>query len=112
MGKDAAKIADAIGKWVPADTRLLLREVDSEDHPFVQVELLMPVMGLYRVRDVEEDIAAEVRAEHGYGYTASMDSTNVDALHRMARDMDVSNSVRNALNYAGLGYGGEGYLTV
>lgn len=111
VGRDAAKIADAIGKRVPGDTRMLLCEVDSEDHPFIQVELLMPVMGLVRVRDVDEGIAAAVRAEHGFGHTASMYSTNIDALHRMARAMDVSIFVKNASNFAGLGHGGEGYTS-
>lgn len=111
VGKDAARIADAIGKKVPGDTRLLLCEVDSEDHPFMQVELLMPVMGLHRVRDVDEAIAAAVRAEHGYGHTASMYSTHIDSLHRMARAMDVSIFIKNAPNFSGLGHGGEGYTS-
>lgn len=111
VGKDAAKIARAIGKTVPDDTRLLLCEVDGEDHPFIQSELLMPVLGLMRVKSVEDGIDAAVRAEHGFGHTAAMYSTNIDALHRMARAMDCSIFVKNAPTYAGLGLGGEGYTS-
>jgi acyl-CoA reductase-like NAD-dependent aldehyde dehydrogenase len=111
VGQDAAKIADAIGKKVPSDTRMLLCEVDSEDHPFIQVELLMPVMGLMRVRDWESGMQASIRAEHGFGHTASMYSQNVDRLHAFARASNVSIFVKNASNFAGLGHGGEGYTS-
>ncbi len=111
VGKDAAKIARAIGKTVPDTTRLLLCEVDSEDHPFVQAELLMPVLALTRVKSVDDGIAAAVRAEHGFGHTATMWSTNIDSLHKMARAVDCSIFVKNAPTYAGLGLGGEGYTS-
>lgn len=111
VGKDAAKIARAIGRSVPESTRVLLCEVDSEEHPFVQAELLMPVLPLVRVKSVDEGIAAAVRVEHGFGHTAAMYSTNIDALHKMARAMDCSIFVKNAPTYAGLGLGGEGYTS-
>lgn len=111
VGKDAAKIARAIGKSVPDGTRLLLCEVDSEDHPFVQTELLMPVLAFVRVKSVEEGIDAAVRAEHGFGHTAAMYSTNIDNLHNMARAVDCSIFIKNAPTFAGLGLGGEGYTS-
>ena len=111
VGKDAAKIARAIGKSVPEDTRVLLCEVDSEEHPFVQAELLMPVLPVVRVKSVDEGIAAAVRCEHGFGHTAAMYSTNIESLHKMARAMDCSIFVKNAPTYAGLGLGGEGYTS-
>ncbi len=110
VGKDAAKIARAAGISCPEEARLLVAEVD-EGHPFVQVELLMPVMGFVRVRDVEAGIAAAVRAEHGFGHTAVMHATNLDALHAMARAVDTSIFVKNAPSFAGLGMGGEGYTS-
>ncbi|MHB8418866.1 MAG: aldehyde dehydrogenase family protein [Myxococcales bacterium] len=110
IGKNAAVIARAAGLPCPEDARLLLCEVD-EGHPFVQLELLMPVMPLVRVRDVEAGIAAAVRAEHGFGHTACMHSTNLDVLHDMARRIDTSIFVKNAPSFAGLGLGGEGYTS-
>jgi acyl-CoA reductase-like NAD-dependent aldehyde dehydrogenase len=92
------------------DPRLIICDVDA-NHPFVQVELLMPVIGIVRVADVNEGIDLAVQAEHGYGHTASMWSKNLDALHRMARVANVSLFIKNAPNYAGLGLGGEGFTS-
>lgn len=111
VGKNASVIAEAIGKRIPSDARTLLCEVDSEDHPFVQAELLMPVLPLVRVKNVDEGIAAAVRAEHGFGHTSGMYSTNIDSLHKMARAVDTSIFVKNAPHLAGLGYGGEGWTS-
>lgn len=111
VGQDAAKISRAIGKDIPSETRLLLCEVDDESHPFVQTELLMPVLPLVRVANVDEGIAAAVRAEHGYRHTASIYSSNIQTLSKMARAMDCSIFVKNASNYAGLGMGGEGFTS-
>ena len=110
IGKDAAFIADAIGLRVPASTRVLLAEVE-ESHPFVQHELLMPVLGMVRYPDVRAAIDGALRVEHGFGHTASMWSRNLDNLHHMARVINTSIFIKNAPNYAGLSEGGEGYTS-
>lgn len=110
VGKDAAKIAEAAGMRVPAGTKLLFAEVDPS-HPFVQLELLMPVIGFSRMKTVEDCIAAAVQAEHGFGHTATMHSTNVDHLHEMARTINTSIFVKNGPSFAGLGMTGEGYTS-
>jgi acyl-CoA reductase-like NAD-dependent aldehyde dehydrogenase len=108
IGKDARKIAEAAGIRVEGDPRILFAEVDSS-HPFVQLEMLMPVLPMVRVADVETAIREAVRAEHGYFHTAVMHSINIDHLHAMARAVNTSLFVKNAPSYAGLGVGGEGY---
>jgi acyl-CoA reductase-like NAD-dependent aldehyde dehydrogenase len=108
IGKDARKIAEAAGIRVEGDPRILFAEVDSS-HPFVQLEMLMPVLPMVRVADVETAIREAVRAEHGYFHTAVMHSINIDHLHQMARAVNTSLFVKNAPSYAGLGVGGEGY---
>jgi len=108
IGKDAGKILEAAGIRGGANTRIVFAEVD-EAHPFVQLELLMPVHGLVRVTGLDEAVAMAVRVEHGYRHTAGMYSRNIDALHRMARAADTSIFVKNAPHFAGLGAGGEGY---
>ncbi|MGI5865149.1 MAG: aldehyde dehydrogenase family protein, partial [Myxococcales bacterium] len=110
VGRDAAKIARAAGIDVPEKTRLLLAEVDAM-HPFVQVELLMPVMGFVRVPTVDDAIACALQAEHGFGHTATMHSTNIDNLSRMARAVNTSIFVKNGPALAGLGVEGEGYTS-
>jgi len=111
VGKDAGVIAKAIGLGGHGhDLRLLMCEVD-EQHPFVQHELLMPVLPLFRVRDSAEAIAAALRVEHGFHHTATMQSTNVENMSAMARVCNCSIFVKNDASYAGLGLGGEGYTS-
>lgn len=111
VGKDAGVIAKmaGIGSY-GHDLRMLLCEVD-EHHPFVQHELLMPVIPLFRVRDSIEAIAAALRCEHGFHHTATMHSLNVDNMASMARVCNCSIFVKNEASYAGLGLGGEGYTS-
>ena len=110
VGKNASVILKEIGVRVGDDCRLAIAEV-PEEHPFVQHELLMPVIGIVRVADVASGIAAAKRAEHGFGHTASMYSTHIEALHAMARTINTSIFIKNAPNFAGLGHTGEGYTS-
>ncbi len=111
VGKDAKKILERLDQNVIGDPRTILVEVDDEMHPFVQNEMLMPVLAVVRVKDVSEGIAMAKRVEHNYRHTAVMYSRNIEALHTMARVMDCSIFVKNAPNFAGLGSGGEGYTS-
>ena len=112
VGKDAALIAQAagIGGGYGKDLRILLADVD-EQHPFVQHELLTPVLGFVRVKDATEAIAMAVRVEHGFHHTATMQSSNIDNMAAMARVCNCSIFVKNDASYAGLGLGGEGYTS-
>jgi acyl-CoA reductase-like NAD-dependent aldehyde dehydrogenase len=111
VGKDAAVIAKAIGiSGHGHDLRLLMCDVE-EQHPFVQHELLMPVIPLFRARDGADAIAAAVRVEHGFHHTATMHSTNIDNMSAMARVCNCSIFVKNDASYAGLALGGEGYTS-
>lgn len=110
VGKDATKILDAIGVRAPSGTRMIIVEGD-EQSPFVQAELLMPVLGFVRVPTCDEAIAMAKRVEHGFGHTAAMYSTDIDNLSKMARTINTSIFTKNAPTFAGLGLGGEGYTS-
>lgn len=110
VGVDAARILREIDVPFQGDPRLIVAEVPF-DHPFVQAELLLPVIGLVRCRDVHEAIDLAVEAEQKNRHTAGMYSRDLDALHRMARACDCAIFVKNAPHYAGLGFGGEGYAS-
>lgn len=110
VGKDAVKILREVGIDAPAGTLIAFAEV-PENHPFVQLELLLPVTGLVRVGDVDEAIAMAVRCEHGNGHTACMYSKNIENLHNMARAVNTSIFTKNAPTYSGLGLGGEGHTS-
>jgi len=110
VGKDASVILNEIGVSVPPETRLVIAEVSAE-HNLVWTEQMMPVMPIVRVKDVDSAIDLAVRSEHGFRHTASIHSTNVDTITRMARSMDCSIFVANGPNVAGLGSEGEGYTS-
>ena len=110
IGKNAGIIARQIGLRAGDDLRLVMAEVD-ESHPFVQHEMLMPVLPLVRVADAADAIACAKRVEHGFGHTAVMYSRDISHLHAMARTINTSIFVKNASNLAGLGLGGEGYTS-
>ena len=110
IGKDAARILGEIGVSVDGDVRLVVAEV-PRDHSLVWTEQMMPVMPVVRVRDVDDAIDLAVRSEHGFRHTASIHSTNVDTITRMARAMNCSIFVANGPNFTGLGEGGEGFAS-
>ncbi|MEE8376064.1 MAG: aldehyde dehydrogenase family protein [Acidimicrobiia bacterium] len=110
IGKSAAAILSEIGITVDGDVRLVVAEVRSE-HNLVWTEQMMPVMPVVRVHNVDDAIDLAVRSEHGFRHTASIHSTNVDTITRMARAMDCSIFVANGPNFSGLGEGGEGFTS-
>jgi acyl-CoA reductase-like NAD-dependent aldehyde dehydrogenase len=111
VGKNANVILREIGVEVGDEVRLVFGEVTDENHPFMQVEMLMPVLPLIRVKNVGEAIDMAKRVEHGFCHTAVMYSKNIDNLHRMACEVNTSIFVKNAPSYAGLSLGGEGFTS-
>ena len=110
IGKNAGAILAEIGVQVGSDVRIAIAEVPIE-HNLVWTEQMLPVLPIVRVPDIERAIDLAVRSEHGFRHTASIHSTNVDAITRMARAMNCSIFVANGPNYAGLGEGGEGFAS-
>ncbi len=110
LGKDAAVLARGIGKSVPDGVELLFGETD-ESNPFVPVEQMMPFLPFVRCRDIDDGIAKAKRAEHGFRHTAMIHSTNVRNMTKMGKAMDTTLFVKNGPSMAGLGLGGEGYLS-
>ena len=110
IGQDAAVLAQHAGVKVPADTELLFGETD-ESHPFVDHEQMMPFVPFVRVPDVDTAIALAKKYEHGFRHTSIIHSRNVETITRMGREMDTTLYVQNGPSTAGLGSGGEGYLS-
>jgi len=110
LGKDAAVLARGIGKNVPEKVEMLFGETD-ESNPFVPVEQMMPFLPFVRCRDVDEAIQKARSAEHGFRHTAIIHSTNVRSMTKMGKVMDTTIFVKNGPCMAGLGLGGEGYLS-
>ena len=110
VGKSAKYILDQVGVSVDDDVKVIIMQV-GEDHPFVQVELMMPVLPIVRVPDVDAGIEMAIRVEHGNRHTAMMHSRNVDKLTKMAKLIQTTIFVKNGPSYAGIGVGGEGHTT-
>ena len=110
VGRDARVILAKIGVNVSDDIRCIICETDF-NHPFVQQELMMPILPIVRVDNIDEAIDLAVKAEHGNRHTAHMHSKNVDNLSRFAREVETTIFVKNAPSYAGIGFGGEGHTT-
>ncbi len=110
IGRDAAKILAEIGLQIEPPPRLVIADVPRE-HSLVWTEQMMPVLPIVRVPDVDVAIDLAVKVEHGFRHTASIHSTNVETITRMARAMNCSIFVANAPNFAGLGEGGEGFCS-
>ncbi len=110
IGKDPSVLAQAAGINVPEKTQLLFAETDAR-HPFVVEEQMMPFLPIVRVKSVEEGIAAAKAAEHNYKHTAIIHSHDVEHMTAMARALDTTLFIKNGPCLAGLGSGGEGYLS-
>jgi aldehyde dehydrogenase len=110
IGKDPSFLAQAAGINLPSGTQLLFGETDAM-HPFVQEEQMMPMIPIVRVKSVEEGIAKSLQSEHGYKHTAIIHSHDVENITAMARALDTTLFVKNGPCAAGLGLGGEGYLS-
>ena len=110
IGKDASVLARIAGANAPQGTQVLFAETDK-DHVFVREEQMMPFLPIVRVKSVAEGIAAAKVAEHNYKHTAIIHSHDVEHMTAMARALDTTLFVKNGPCMAGLGLGGEGYLS-
>jgi aldehyde dehydrogenase len=110
IGKDARVLAQAAGANVGDKCQLLFAET-PKDHLFVKEEQMMPFIPVVRVSSVEEGIRASKEAEHNYKHTSIIHSHDVENMTAMARELDTTLFVKNGPSMAGLGLGGEGYLS-
>jgi propionaldehyde dehydrogenase len=110
VGKDARTILSMIGIEAPENIRCIIFEGEME-HPLIAEELMMPILGIVRAKDIDDAIEKAVWLEHGNRHSAHMHSKNVDNLTRFGKAIDTAIFVKNAPSYAALGFGGEGFCT-
>ena len=110
IGKSAPYILDRLGVDYGEGIKVISMETPLS-HPFVQDELMMPILPVVRVKDFGEALEAAIQAEHGYQHTAIMHSVNVERLSRTAKEIQTTIFVKNGPSYAGIGVGGEGCTT-
>jgi aldehyde dehydrogenase len=110
LGKDASVLAKAAGVACGDGVELLFGETDMAN-PFVPVEQMMPFLPFVRCKDADEAIRRAHESEHGFRHTAIIHSRDVRNMTKMGRLLDTTLFVKNGPSVAGLGLGGEGYLS-
>lgn len=110
VGADPAKLAEHAGATIPAGTQMLFAETEA-DHLFVQEEQMMPMLPIVSCPDFETAVREAKRAEHNYRHSAIIHTLDVNHMTYMAKEMDTTIFVKNGASVAGLGLGGEGYLS-
>lgn len=110
IGKDAAVLAQLIGVRVPAGTELLYGETD-ESNPFVSEEQMTTFVPFVRCRDFRHGLELAKKHEHNYRHTSIIHTRNVRNMSIMGREMDTTLFIKNGPCMAGLGLGGEGFLS-
>ena len=110
VGKSAIELLGMIGITADPATTCIIFDAEA-DHIFVREELMMPILGLVRARDIDEGIRLAIAMEQGNRHSVHMHSKNVDNLTRLGREADTAIFVKNAPSFAALGYGGEGFCS-
>ena len=107
LGQDASVLAEAAGATGRAGLELVFGETDVSN-PFVPTEQMMPFV---RCQNADEAIQRAYESEHGFRHTAIIHSHNVRNMTKMGRLLDTTLFVKNGASVAGLGLGGEGYIS-
>lgn len=110
VGKDARYILDSIEIFADESIKCIIFEGD-ESNIMINEELMMPILGIVRVKDFDEAVEVAVRLENGNRHSAHMYSKNVDRLTYFAREVDTAIFVKNAPSYSALGFEAEGFAT-
>ena len=100
VGQKAATIAEMAGVKVPAETKILIGEVESVDisEEFAH-EKLSPVLAMYKAKTFDEAIAKaeQLVADGGYGHTSSL-YINVNEKEKMAKHAAAMKTCRILVN--------------
>lgn len=110
VGRDARTLLSMIGIDARESIRCIIFEGEKE-HPLIKEELMMPILGIVRAKDVDDGIEKAVWLEHGNRHSAHMHSKSVVNLTKYGKAVDTAIFVKNAPSYAALGFGGEGFCT-
>ncbi|OPA81298.1 bifunctional acetaldehyde-CoA/alcohol dehydrogenase [Paenibacillus selenitireducens] len=99
VGQPATKIAEMAGIKVPADTKILIAQLDGvgTDYP-LSAEKLSPVLACYKVKDAQAGIdrAAEVVSFGGMGHSSAIHSNDQDVIARFADRLQTGRIIVNS----------------
>lgn len=110
VGADAATLAAIAGLKIDPKTEMLIAETGPDDL-FVEEEQMMPLLPIIHAGCFPEAVRIAKASEHGYKHSAMVHTMNVSNMTYMAQAMDTTLFVKNGPCVAGLGMGGEGYIS-
>lgn len=110
VGADPVTLAKIAGLDIDPKTEMLIAET-AEDDVFVSEEQMMPLLPIVRAGCMDDAIRMAKDSEHGYKHSAMVHTLNVANMTKMGQAMDTSLFVKNGPCVAGLGMGGEGYIS-
>ncbi len=102
VGMDPDVLGRHAGVEVPKGTQLLYGET-GDNHPFVDIEQMMPFVPFVRVPNVDRAIELAKLSEHGYGHTAVLHSRDTSIMTKMGKIMDCTIFVINGPSTQSLG---------
>ncbi len=111
IGKNADVILRDLGIHVGPEIMIIIYEVPA-DHITVIDEYLMPLLPIVRVRNVDEGIELAVKVEGRRRHSAMMHSRDVRNITKYAKAIETTILVKNGPSYAGVGLGGEGFISL
>lgn len=110
VGASAAKLAKIAGLNIDPNTEMLIAETGADDL-FVIEEQMMPLLPIVKANTFDQAVGMAKTSEHGYKHSAMIHTMNVSRMTQMGREMDTTIFVKNGPCVAGLGLGGEGYIS-
>ena len=109
-GRSANEILEYAGIPCNGTIKLIVAETERI-HPFVTLELLMPLVPLVKAADFEEALEIALDVEQGYKHTATIHSESIEHLNRAARELQTSVFVKNGPSLMGIGFDKEGHTS-
>lgn len=98
VGQPVTRIAEMAGIDVPAETTVLIAELDrvSRDHP-LSAEILAPILGFYVEEDFDDAIGrcVEITQFGGIGHTAVIYSNNPERIEYFSKTLNVGRILVN-----------------
>lgn len=110
VGADPVKLAAIVGLKLDPKVEMLIAET-GEDDVFVEEEQMMPLLPMVRAACFDDAVRIAKASEHNYKHSAMVHTMNVANMTKMGRAMDTTLFVKNGPCVAGLGMGGEGYIS-
>ena len=109
-GRSANEILEYAGIPCNGTIKLIVAETERI-HPFVTLELLMPLVPLVKAADFEEALEIALDVEQGYKHTATIHSESIEHLNHAAKEMQTSVFVKNGPSFMGIGFDKEGHTS-